>query len=1339
MQGDSTESEFWLGRQGKTKELPPEAALIEKPEFVPRDLYEQERLARLTTEALLEARSRELSETNRKLVLETEAVRAALSETEVARAREALALKDKLILSEALLALSGKSSADEAMAELLQCLKREFGCEMVWYLRAEPLGARIAASVVPESLGTILPIRRDVLIRPRRLASLSAVLDGAELPDGCDDFQSVLLVPLTLPEDEDGALLLGSVRSGQFTAGDMRLLERVAQFAVQSLTALRVARRNALLVSLIEGDKIAPNHSILDAPLEAVHQAFARLTDMQGSVVSILDALLAAPLTEIDRAIESALAEMGKLTGTDRVYVFRFRPDHLFMDNSHEWAAPGIESFKQVLQEVPVALAAVWNEAFAEGREVIIPDVALMQDGKPEKDALVEQGIRSLLAVPLIIDGEVEGFVGYDSVIALRKFLPGEIYLIRSVAKVIAAVLARRDAETALIVAHGEALAQRARLESVLGAMPDLILELDRDGRFVEWHSGMIEVSKQTDAFFRGRLLEETLPPDLAALGRALIASLEAGQPAASLEFPFSFDGRDRWWQLSAVLLGSNGYLFVMRDITEARTLSAEIRRLSEIVRRTTNLVVISNSKQRIEWVNEAFERCTGFTLDEVKGQSPEIYLQTTKIDPDTIERLKRAFEKGEAIEVELPARRRDGREFWLALDIQALRGLDGAIEGYMAVQTDITDRRQQAEALRAAARSAALARATLESAVEAMHDGFALFDRDDRLVVFNQHYREFLPMISEFIEVGATFEDILKCSLSRRMIPDAIGREEEWLARRMARHLAAYSETEVALSDGRWVRVVERATSDGGHVGLWTDITELKLAEKRALADRATAMEASQDGIAITDADGCFLYMNEACCRLFGFASNAEPIGRHWSTLYTEENAAWLAQHAVPILHATRRWSGEVQGRSVSGRMIDQDLSLTLKDDGGMLLIVRDISEKRHASAERDRLQEQLQLAQRREIVGQMAAGLAHDFNNLLATIAGSATLIEVAVDKGGDPQVGAARILAATDQAAALVKRLFTLGGRPTDRVKIDLRKSVSEAADLVKASLRAPVSLVTQIPAEPMIAMADPTDVLQVILNLAINARDAMSGRSGQIMISLEPATAQDMARPMVVGTADPLASYVRLTISDTGPGIPQDVADKVFAPYFTTKGDKGTGLGLAVVASIVLSNQGCVQLETALGQGTTFTVYWPFDAMQARPMGPVPAGGLTGELRGKTILVVDDQQDVLDVLSAFLEAAGAEVAPATIAGDILDAVRDDPEAWDLLITDYDMPLMTGAELARAVRAHAPSLPVLLVTALPGIDGRSGSLFDFVLGKPINREALIAAAEQAMTARD
>lgn len=1306
---------------------------------VSREVFERELEARRAAEALADARRREVIELRRRLVVETEAVRSALAETETIRQREAGIFKERVILSEALRALTGKSGADEALQSLIEVLRHEFGVRACLFVRAEDQGITVAASTGPTQIGEVLPLPAPIIERPRRLALPAS---GGGWPAGLGDPDEALLAPLTLEGEAPGALMLVCGRHDRFSAADLRLLEQVAGLAAQALRALREARRNALLIAMVEGRQMEAPVSVLDAPFEAVHTAFSRLTKMQGDAVGILDALLGASLGDTDLAIHNALASMGQRTGSDRVYVFLMQDDGLAINNTHEWCAPGIEPMIHLLQGVPATMIDHWRVEFDAGHEVQIADVVTMPDESPEKEALMMQGIRSLLAVPMISYGRFKGFVGFDAVREPRSFLPGEVYLIRSVAKVIGSVLGRRRAEQELSRVHAETLSQRARLQAVLSAMPDLVVELDRAGRFRAWHSGAVSVPDPVYDYFIDRTPEETLPPDLALVARTKLDELAAGAVSVSHTFKLALLGpEERWWQMTGSAMGDEGFIFALRDITEIREQGAEIERLSQIARRTTNLVVVTDAARRIEWVNAAFERTTGWSLAEVRGKSPSGFLHCDETDPETVQRFRAALNAGLPVQGEILNRSRSGEMYWLSIDIQPVHDASGTLEGFMAVEVDITEQRRQADAQRQAADAAATARATLETAVEALQDGFVLYDADDRLVISNSRYRQIFALSEPAITPGATLESILRHGLAHGQYPEAQGREEEWLAELLDRDRPPMREFEHRLPDGTWQRIYEKATPDGGRVGLCVDITALKLAEQRAIADRATAMEASRDGIAITDADGFCIYMNRAHREMFGYEREEEVLGLHWTHFYGADEVAWLDANAAPVLMRDGGWSGEIMGRGRDGRLVDQDLSLTLNDDGGVLTIARDMTSRRMERAECERLQNELQLAQRREMIGQMAAGFAHDFNNLLAVIAGGASLIRETVAEDDPAAMGAGRILAASDQAAGLVRRLLALGTRQPARVMLDLRAPLAEAAELLRSSLRAPMRLALHLPEAPVEALADPTDILQVVLNLAINARDALADHHGSITITLtapdDLPAAQASDGTLIVGRLDPARRYACLSVQDTGPGMPPDVAARILDPYFSTKGDKGTGLGLAIVSSVIGDNGGAMRLWTARGQGTRFDVFWPTEAMDSAGPALSRDEDLTGRLDGRMVLVVDDQPEVLAIVSAYLEAAGAEVAPTTEPGDILDALASDPDHWDLLVTDYDMPGMNGADLASAARSAAPGLPVILVTALAGEAGRSGAEFSAVLPKPVDRRALVRQAELALLA--
>ncbi len=396
-------------------------------------------------------------------------------------------------------------------------------------------------------------------------------------------------------------------------------------------------------------------------------------------------------------------------------------------------------------------------------------------------------------------------------------------------------------------------------------------------------------------------------------------------------------------------------------------------------------------------------------------------------------------------------------------------------------------------------------------------------------------------------------------------------------------------------------------------------------------------------------------------------------------------------------------------------------------------------MSQRAKARSERARLVEQLQAAQRQEAIGQLAAGVAHDFNNVLSAITGSAALIVADLAKGRSVEGHVERIQQAGVQAQGLIKRLLDFGARRSAQTQTDLGAAVSEAVDLLRSGVPQRIDLELRTPKEPITASADATDLIQIILNLGINARDAMADRSGEILITLS--MMDEAPVKTVVGDVDPAKPYAVISVSDTGAGMAADEVANIFKAYFSTKGEKGTGLGLSVVSTIVRGLGGAIAVTSKPGEGTEFAIYYPISAGQPditlRPEIKTADGDLTGRL----ILICDDNLGVAETHSAILESAGAETAVVDDPRDALEALIEDPEAWDALLTDFDMPHLNGAELAKAAREARADLPIVLCTAYD-LHRRASATFAAEIEKPAEPAALIltlAAAIKAKTADD
>lgn len=804
---------------------------------------------------------------------------------------------------------------------------------------------------------------------------------------------------------------------------------------------------------------------------------------------------------------------------------------------------------------------------------------------------------------------------------------------------------------------------------------------------------------------------------------RSLVAApidLPDGAPGAVAALS---ETRDRFAPADLTLLTRLGTLASQALATQA--LAERNAFLAQVIDGASASVAIADAADPdlpLIYVNRAFLELSGYDRSEVIGQNCRFLTAEPPDSPERV-RLREAVAARAGGEFVLRNQRRDGSRFWNRLSLYSIAGPDGAPRFLVATQVDIT-------AERAAEAERDMARRRLIGALSSAAEGFLLLDGYGRIVFANPQFRNFYESERALWHPGDDFVATWAIWLVDSGMAKGVATR-----RARARRAALFSggrDREETLPDGRVLLVNDHPTADGGAVSIATDITSLKATE-RVLAQRAVAMDSAQDGIAVTDGDGRFVYLNPSHVTMFGYARASELLGRPWSVLYTAEEAEMLKQVAMSEVKRTGTWRGEVQGIAKDGRTVPQEVSLNYRRGVGIVCVTRDISERRRGERERMRLREQLHAAQRQEAVGQLAAGVAHDFNNLLSAIAGSAALLQLDLGPEHPGRVHAERIVQAGARAAELVNRLLALGARKSERARIDLRAPFAEAAELLRAGVSGRFTLIAEPTPDPVFAEADATDVLQVLLNLAINARDAMPPEGGSITLDLVPPAPIAAPPALRIGRIAEGEPYAVLRVTDTGTGIDPADLENIFRPYYSTKGDDGTGLGLAVVASIVRAANGAVAVETEAGRGTRFTVFWPAEAPPEAPAAVSPAGP-GDRLAGHTILICDDDEAVAHVLAAIAEQAGAEAALCADPRDALDAVREDPEAWDLLVTDYDMPQISGAELARAARAVRPGLPVLLCTALAQ-HHRPQAPFDAVLAKPVEPAQFISAAMTAM----
>jgi len=406
----------------------------------------------------------------------------------------------------------------------------------------------------------------------------------------------------------------------------------------------------------------------------------------------------------------------------------------------------------------------------------------------------------------------------------------------------------------------------------------------------------------------------------------------------------------------------------------------------------------------------------------------------------------------------------------------------------------------------------------------------------------------------------------------------------------------------------GHWVWVMGRGGVSDHHAdgrparisGVLLDISHQKQLEAE-LAMHAAAITATEEGITITDEAGTILYTNPAHADMFGHDDPKPLIGQPWHTLYSPQVAAGLAAEAYPALRDQGHWSGQAEALRVDGRTFEQELDLTEMPDGKIIWMNRDVTARNAIARERLQLRERVELAQRQEIVNLLAAGLTHDLTNLVTIIS---HVSDPALEEVGVRLPKALENIHATArQAFSLLEPIRSLGAGNREVGETNFGDLCNEAAGILKLGAAHDFKITADLPDEPIVATVDPMTLMQVLLNLGLNGRDALEDGKQQIALSLS-------RNGTIPGTADlevgdlPEEPYALFTIRDTGTGMTPEVRSRLWEPHFTTKGDMGTGLGLPVIAEIVREAGGAIALETTLGVGTTFYVTWPLTHQNVR---------------------------------------------------------------------------------------------------------------------------------------
>jgi two-component system cell cycle sensor histidine kinase/response regulator CckA len=522
--------------------------------------------------------------------------------------------------------------------------------------------------------------------------------------------------------------------------------------------------------------------------------------------------------------------------------------------------------------------------------------------------------------------------------------------------------------------------------------------------------------------------------------------------------------------------------------------------------------------------------------------------------------------------------------------------------------------------------------------------------------------------------------KSFLHADAAVRLPPHATTNEQRWLTPQGWRWID-WEETAIFNSAG--VLIAIRAV---GH-----DITRRRLAEEQ-FQKLSSAVEQSPIAIAITDAIGNVQYVNGKFTATTGLT--LETILEREINVLREGHVTEAAyQEFRARIGSGREWRGEISRQNPEGKVVWESVQVCcLRNAAGevtnLLLLREDITDRKT-------LEGQLRQIQKMEGIGTLAGGIAHDFNNILAVINGYAELCLINAGDPGIIQKSVREIKRAAERATGLVRQILTFSRKAEVRVSpLDLNQHLRDLVALLAETF--PRNITFQFALDEALPplLADQNQLQQIVLNLCVNARDAMPS-GGTITLSTHRLDGDAVPRAM-----PGRLSCACLKVCDTGTGMPAHVRERIFEPFYTTKGpNKGTGLGLAVVYGIVASHDGCIDVESIVGQGSTFRVCLPF----ANAAVPTPGAARPTEFPGGTesVLIVDDEAALRQLLETSLTRKGYKVATARDGLEAIDLLGRGEVKFDVVLLDLNMPGATGIEVLKVVKATQPNVRVLVIT--------------------------------------
>ena len=839
--------------------------------------------------------------------------------------------------------------------------------------------------------------------------------------------------------------------------------------------------------------------------------------------------------------------------------------------------------------------------------------------------------------------------------------------------------------------AEEELRENRAYLDELFEAAPEAICLLDMETRVLSFNQEFTRIFGYEKKEAVGQKIADLIVP------AQLRNEIESNQHSISLGQRFSSetirvrkDGTRVEVSITAapaVVLGGTAAIHVVyRDLTgrkEAeKQLKATAERLQAILEHAPVGINIMGRDGHIVESNAAYQRITGYSKAKLVGMSFQELTHPEDV-PSTLELFdKLSSGTNQAYTLEKRNLRQDGSTNWVRLIVSKLSD-----DQQICITEDITERKRAEAALEEREQH-------LRTILQTTQEAFYLVDMQGRLLDVNDAYCALS---------GYTSEELLQMRVRDL---DCTESEQDVAAhmRRIAAQGRDRFETRHRRKDGRSIDIESSVTfrdiGGGRFVCFLRDITERKRWEQELAESEErlrTIVELAPDGILVFNDQGQIVEVNQAASKQLG---------------YTPEQLLQLNILDVVSPRFTERLAARLRGQVPSGSYeaahlradgveIPIELSVTqivFRGQKAFIAITRDTSDRKRTEEEREKLEQQLRQAQKMEAVGRLAGGIAHDFNNLLMIIQSYTEMLQDSLPVHDSLRGKTREILKAANRAASLTGQMLAFSRKQIlSPAVLDLNAVVVETAKMLRRLIGEDIDFQVNSAVGLWAIEADSDQIVQILMNLCVNARDAMP-QGGVLTIATGNVTvsAEEINKYHCVSPGD----YVRLSVTDTGTGISKEIQERIFEPFFTTKEvGRGTGLGLAMVYGIVKQSGGHIGVDSEIGKGSSFNIYLPrVTRAIIRAIAALDEGPSQGT---ETILVAEDEGALREAVCGYLSGLGYAVLGASSGQEALSVASEHKGPIDLLITDLVMPRMSGTELAHALASLRPALRTIYMS--------------------------------------